>query len=331
MRIAILDAVNQDIGLKILFPEADYFVHNSEDATIHDRCNSYNYYNFTPETDLYKINDTNYDYLFIIIALYNIVSGPHFTENIKNIFEKTRTIINNNNFNMVALFDNFDYDYDPNLYIDDLKVDLIFKRNYNKNKIYKDNVRPFPFIMFGNKSLIEKCDRELVDIESYFKKKENRIFFTGCLTSDHHYEYDKDPNVVRDRKYIYDKIQGSIYNPGFLCYEQFKNEISNSKYAIDLLGAGDPNKRTFEILLSGSLMISQYSNLLWPFENGDSFSQETIFKNQHEFFQIVEEFNNNDELYSKCLNNQYEIVKKYFNREWLRNFILRHIRIQYTE
>ena len=26
MRIAIIDSVNQDIGLKILFPEADYFI-----------------------------------------------------------------------------------------------------------------------------------------------------------------------------------------------------------------------------------------------------------------------------------------------------------------
>jgi len=331
MKIAILDSVNQDIGLKILFPEADYFIHNSQDITIDDRYNSYNYYNFTSDTDLSKINDSNYDCLFIIIALYNIVPGPHFTENIKNIFEKIRIITDNNNFKTVALFDNFDFDYDPTLYIDDLKIDLIFKRNYNKNKKYKENVVPFPFIMFGNKSLIEKCDRELVDNETYFKKKQERIFFTGCLTSEHHYDYDKDPNVIRDRKYIYDKIHGSIYNPGFLYYEQFKNEISNSKYALDLLGAGDPNKRTFEILMSGSLMISQYSNLLWPFENGDSFSQETIFKNEHEFFQIMDNLNNDDELYSKCLYNQYEIVKKYFNKEWLRNYILTHIRIQYTE
>ena len=325
MKIAILDSVNQDIGLKVLFPDANYFIHNDEEATIHDRNNSYNYYNFTPDKDLTKINDSNYDCLFIIIALYNTVQGIHFTENIKNIFEKIKLIINNNNFKKVILFDNFDYDYDPNLYIDKLKIDLIFKRNYNKNKIYKENVFPFPFIMFGNKSLIEKCDRELVDRELYFNKKENRIFFTGCLTSEHHYEYDKDPNIIRDRKYIYDKIQERIYNPGYLSYEQFKSELGKSKYAIDLLGAGDPNKRTFEILTSGSLMISQYSNLLWPFENGDLFSEETIFKNEHEFFKIIDDLNNNDELYSKCLNNQYEIVKKYFNKDWLRNYILIHI------
>jgi hypothetical protein len=325
MKIAILDSVNQDIGLKILFPDADYFIHNDEESTVHDRNNSYNYYNFLPDKDLSKINDSNYDCLFIIIALYNIVKDNYFTENIKNIFEKIKAILNNNNFKKVVLFDNYDFDYDPNLYIDNLKIDVIFKRNYNKNKIYKENVFPFPFIMFGNKSLIEKCDRELVDRDLYFNKKDNRIFFTGCLTSEHHYEYDKDPNIIRDRKYIYDKIQERIFNPGYLNYEQFKSELGKSKYALDLLGAGDPNKRTFEILTSGSLMISQYSNLLWPFENGDLFSEETIFKDDHEFFKIIDDLNNNDELYSKCLNNQYQIVKKYFNKDWLRNYILIHI------
>ena len=30
MRIAVIDGVNQDIGLNILFPEADYFINNTE-------------------------------------------------------------------------------------------------------------------------------------------------------------------------------------------------------------------------------------------------------------------------------------------------------------
>ena len=123
MRIAILDSVNQDIGLKILFPEADYFIHNSEEPTINDRKNSYNYYNFTPDKDLTKINDSNYDCLFIIIALYDIIPSNYFIQHIKNIFEKIKAIINNNNFKKVVLFDNYDFDYDPNLYIDNLKFE----------------------------------------------------------------------------------------------------------------------------------------------------------------------------------------------------------------
>jgi len=58
----------------------------------------------------------------------------------------------------------------------------------------------------------------------------------------------------RDRLIIYNKIKDVIYNPGNLNYSDFINTIRDSKYSLDLLGIGDPNKRTFEILLSGSLI-----------------------------------------------------------------------------
>lgn len=177
MKIAIIDSVNQDIGLKILFPEADYFIYNDEDCTKKDRISSYNNYHFLPNTNLSNINDKNYDCLFIILASYNILpSTPYYTENIKNIFNNIMLIINNNNFKCICLFDNFDFDYDPTIYIDNPKIHIFFKRNYNKNKIYKKNVIPFPFIMFGTKSLIEKCDTEIVSEDEYFKEKKIEYF-----------------------------------------------------------------------------------------------------------------------------------------------------------
>jgi hypothetical protein len=77
--------------------------------------------------------------------------------------------------------------------------------------------------------------------------------------------------------------------------------------------------------MSGSLMISQFNNLLWPFDNNESFSKETVFKNEEEFLSIINNLSNDKELYLKCLENQYNIVKKYFNKEWLRNYILSKI------
>jgi hypothetical protein len=326
MRIAIIDGVNQDIGIKLLFPEAAYYIDNSESCTINSRIQSYKNYNFVPKIDWSDINDTNYDYIFIILASYNILpTTPYYQENIKNIFDKITTIINNNNFKVVGLFDNYDFDYDPNDFINNSKINIFFKRNYNKTKIYKSNVVPFPFIMFGEKSLIEKCDTELVSDHEYFKEKILRCFFSGCKTSEHFYNYDKDPNIIRDRKYFLDRINRFLYNPSNMNYENFINQLRNSKFSLDLLGVGDPNKRTFEIILSGSLMISQYSNLLWPFDNNESFSKETIFKNETDFLYIINELSKDNELYLKCLRNQYNIVKKYFNKEWLRNYILSRI------
>lgn len=320
MRIAIIDTVNQDIGLKLLFSEASYYIHNSEECTINSRIESYKRYNFTPKTEWYDINDSNYDYIFIILASYDMISTtPFYKENIKNIFDKVINIINNNNFKFVGLFDNYDFDYDPNDFIKNKKINKFFKRNYNKKKSYQDNVVPFPFIMFGEKSLIEKCDSELVNETEYFKEKYNRIFFTGTLFTNNNY------NNNRDRLHIYNKIKSVIYNPGNLNYNNFINTIRNSKYSLDLLGVGDPNKRTFEILLSGSLMISEYNDLLWPFDKNECFSKETIFKDENDFYNIINNLSNDNELYLKCLKNQYDIVKKYFNKNWLRNYILSKI------
>ena len=94
MKIAIIDCVNQDLGLKILFPEADYFINNDEECTIIDRIKSYSYYNINVNKDWSKINDKNYDCLFAIIPLYDAFPEKVFYKpNIHNIYKtKGKTI-----------------------------------------------------------------------------------------------------------------------------------------------------------------------------------------------------------------------------------------------
>jgi hypothetical protein len=151
MRIAIIDGVNQDIGLNILFPDAHYYINNTELGKSHNMIS----HNISPIYDWCQINDKNYDYLFIIIALYDAKPGTtFFKQNIYDILQREIKIINENNFKKVFIFDNYDYDYDPNDIIVNEKVTLFFKRNYNKTKKYKNNVVPFPFIMFGEVSII---------------------------------------------------------------------------------------------------------------------------------------------------------------------------------
>jgi len=316
MRIAIIDGVNQDIGLKILFPSSDYFINNTEI----DKRNSMNHYNIIPSTDWSQINDKNYDCLFVVIALYDAYPGTRFyKQNIADILNRVMCIINNNKFKCVAFFDNYDYDYDPNMIVRNNKINYFFKRNYNKTKKYESNVVPFPFIMFGPTSLIEKCDNEMVANDEYFKKKINRVFFTGGLFI----HEDKQYGVIRNRRTIYEEIKNTIYNPGPLYYGHFIEALRNSKFSLDILGVGDPNKRTIEILLSGSLILSQYNDLKWPFP--ETFSEETTFKNSKEYFQNLQKLSSNEELYNKCLTNQYTIVKKYFNKDWMREYIISKI------
>ena len=312
MRIAIIDGVNQDIGLNILFPEADYFINNTEI----DKTNHFKKYNIIPKYDWSIIHDQNYDYLFIIIALYDAKKGTRFyKENIYEILQREIEIISTNNFKKVFVFDNYDYDYDPTDILNHPKINMFFKRNYNKTKTYQESVVPFPFIMFGEVSLIEKCDNEKVSKEDYLKEKQPRIFFTGTLFNHEDPEY----NIYRNRRIIYSQIQNTLYNPGQLQYQEFIETMRDSKFSLDLLGVGEPNKRTFEILLSGSLILSEKNHLKWPFE--EEFSIETQFNDMESYFKMLNKLVEDETIYQAALKQQYNIVEKYFNTKWIREYI----------
>ena len=322
MKIAIIDGVQQDIGLKLLFPEADYYVENiSTNVAIQSgggdiKKESTKVYNIDVKTDWRLINDKNYDFLFIIISLYDTSNKDQFyKKQIAEILQKELEIINNNNFKKVVIFDNYDYDYDPNEFLQNDKIDFFFKRNYNKTKKYKENVIPFPFIMFGKKSLIEKIDENCDEIKI---NKINRIFFSGSL-----FIHDnKLLNYTVNRKEIYSKISNFIYNPGTLEYGSFLKCMRESKYGLDLNGVGNPNKRTFEILSQNSLRIGEYNDLKWPFD--EEFSKETIFKTSEEFIKKINYLEENPEIYNRCLENQKNIYDKYFNKMWLKKYIMSH-------
>ena len=312
MRIAVIDSVNQDIGLNILFPHADYFINNTEI----DKSSNMTKYNIIPQYDWSKINDTNYDYLFIIISLYDAKQGTRFfKQNIYDILNRIIEIINKNNFKKVCVFDNYDYDYDPNDIIKNDKINIFFKRNYNKTKKYNDNVVPFPFIMFGETSIIEKIDNTNI----FPVNKIPRIFFTGTLFN----HEDPQINYYRNRNLIYNKIKHLIYNPGQMSYNNFINNLKQSAFGLDLNGVGDPNKRTFEILSQGSLRISEYNDMKWPFD--EDFSEETIFKDGDDFIKKINNIINDTNVYNKCITNQMNIYGKYFNKKWIRDYIINYI------
>jgi hypothetical protein len=318
MKIAIIDGKNQDIGLKILFPEADYFINNIE----LNKKSSLQKYNIKMKTNWSIINDTNYDYLFIIISLYDAKIGTKFyKQDIYDILQKELIIINNNNFKKVFLFDNYDYDYDPNTIVKNDKITLFFKRFYNKTKDYPVNVIPFPFIMFGEKALIEKTDTNIKFCNN--ETKLNRVFWSGSLYCHRDDQYP----CLRNRLLTYTQIMSCsnnyIFNPGRLPYETFLYEMNKSKFSLDLLGVGCPNMRTFEILNTNSLILREYSDLAWPFP--EQFSEETIFKNSAEYIDKVNKLLQNNELYMKCLTNQQHIVEKYFNITWIRNYIYEYM------
>ena len=70
-----------------------------------------------------------------------------------------------------------------------------------------------------------------------------------------------------------------------------------------------------------SLRISEYNDLKWPFD--EEFSKETIFKTAEEFIEKINYLDKNPEIYNKCLENQKKIYDKYFNKKWIKNYILK--------
>lgn len=330
MRIAIIDTANQDLGLKILFPEADYYSIINQ----FDRSRYYERYHFEPSSDLTKINDATYDTLFVISPLYNTLKTYKKMENtsynaeFNDAFQQVIQIMNNNlKFTNVCIFDNYDYDYDPNIIFNyhDIHNEsnvLFFKRNYSKKIEYPSNVYSFPYIIFGYRCNIDMLEYPREPASS----KVNRLFFAGSIFT----HIDNIYGIRRDRNEMINKID-MVFPPGVLCvahleYERYMEEMGKSKFALDLLGCGDPNIRSFEIFSTGALRIAQRSELKWNFD--EDFAEETYFDNEIELLNKLFRLMDDSDLYNRCLTQQQYIVKKYMNAASLKKYVKNICEIQ---
>ena len=200
-----------------------------------------------------------------------------------------------------------------------------FKRNCSNLIDYPKNVFPFPYLIFlrNNYCIIDS----LIDLKPPInKEKKNRLFFSGGV----YCHIDDVYPVYRDRKGMIDKIRAKIpifYQPHNMNHSHYLNEMQCTKFCLDVAGAGDPNLRTFEILHCGSLLIAQRTPLFWNFENGDCFSEETIFDDENDLYHKLLNLVTNEELYKKCLNNQTYLIKKYMTSEYMRNYIIEKINV----
>jgi hypothetical protein len=325
MKLCIIDPAAHIPTLKVLFPEAEYYAHEPDSffkyITTHHYTKQQNLekYGFEYRTDWETINSNNYDYLFISVPLadfYNTISSE-LTPYMTRMKEKIKTIIDTNHFKCVALFDTYDYDYDPNSMNTEWNVNYYFKRNYNKTKTYSSNVFPFPYIMF-----VKPCVLGMVinPTKNTHENKINRAIWAGGLYN----HVDNKNGVYRMRKDIYNQIEDCI-DTGHFSENDYINTLKKYKVAVDLIGVGDPNKRTFEILSNGTLMLSMCGDLAWGFDEGDEFHPDTFFKTADEFRAKLDRILNDEAHYRVCLEQQQKIVNKYFNKQWLRQYIEKNI------
>lgn len=323
-RIAILDPRTHVVGLKAIFPEADYYGYPSN--TRFDECIKpmdvfENVYKFKYITNWSTITDKNYDILIVVFGIFDVRecsynnAGPYDANVVYNVLEEVRTIMNNNKFEKTILFDNYDYDYDPSTIRPDFKFDVYFKRNYQKDKKYASNVFPFPMMGFG----FPCCLWDLIKRPIVQPKIYNDIFWSGTL-------FIHDPPVpgygrYTNRHQYYHEIADFLKTYSGLSYDAFRDIISKHKFALDLPGVGDPNRRYYEILTCHTLAFTHKDcvNIKYPFDGLPL--NETIYNSREDFIEKLTKLQD-ESFYNECLEKQTKVIQTYCTSEWLSNYIL---------
>ncbi len=333
MKICILDPATHLPGFKLCFPEADYYAHAPDDFFRYER--ALQVHHMTPTefkatekfeylTQWDQIIPDRYDYLYIVLSLLDAdESSPLVKAHTVRMLNRICSELTEKfHFRKVIVFDVHDYDYDPSQLNLRLKADLYFKRNYNRTKTYTNNVRPLPYLMFVHPCVltIMLTANQTTETQSETEPL-NQAMWCGAL-----YNFkDEDHQVFRDRQCIYNQIKNEIVTLNSQPYQLYLESVRRYKIGVDLCGVGDPNKRTFEILASGRLLMTNITELNWAFEGSDSFLADVVFTDGNDFKVKLDRLLSDQVHYQRCLDHQNDLVRKYMNREWISAYILHQI------
>jgi len=278
-------------------------------------------YGFRYKTDWSSITSENYDHVFIVFTLYDALDKPEYQSHIAHsMLQKIYSLIRSQSFKHIALFDTYDYPYDPNIYPGQ-PVNTYFKRNYSNRITYQSNVVPFPLSMFCKPCVMWKT---LDYIDNAKSSSDNRIMnavWIGGLYK----HIDSTNTYIRDRTIIHSQIKNHIVSYNYLPYDEYIKTFKQYAICIDLCGVGDPNKRTFEIFASGALWMSNIQDLNWGFEKEDRFSDLCIFTDGDDFIKKKMILLGDREIYFAALEQQNRLVYKYFNKDALRKYIVKNL------
>lgn len=197
-----------------------------------------------------------------------------------------------------------------------LHYDAIFKREYRRTHVYdySPKVHPFPFQTFGEKNPTWRLFEE---------KKGGSTREPGCVWAGGPIKHF--PAGKRDEWCNrYDMLvatQGRLIFPPKMPQEDFMNLFNKFSAFLHLNGTGHLCARFFEGLSRDSLMIMEEMDTVFPFNNGEFFAEETVFVYAQEFLEKIDKIFSNNNLYEKCLKQQKYIVNKYYNYEWINNYV----------
>lgn len=322
MKICILDPFHNMPGLTKVFPEAGYYSYPPDGIYNYHWTNHMTprdfkgYYGFEYNTDFSSITSETCDILAIVLVVYDTKVHKAAGGMLGIIQELLRT----QPFKKVVLFDTHDYDYDPTLFIPS-GIDTFFKRNYCTNKQYDKRVVPFPVSMFVRKCILWSMV-EYTDVPRNLSPPAiNDALWCGSTYKHIDHEY----NIVRDRASAYMQIQPYVQTRHFPDSDTMIRAFRSFKICVDLSGVGSPNKRTIEIFISGSLRMYNFNDLNWGFDEGDSFHEACYFSSADDFIAKKNRLLSDEQVYNSALLCQETLIRKYFNKDSLKAYILRSI------
>jgi len=229
----------------------------------------------------------------------------------------------------MIIVDHHDGDYEPTQFLNQLEIthDIVLKRVYSCSQQNKYNEKTFsyPFTMTTNNDPLYPLLSKNIEYRDT-DDKISKIIWCGNLFK--HIDVWGDTNEVCNRIDIYNRISKKypeIIDSKKVPYHKFNNLLNSYKYILDLRGASRHNKRFLEGINTSSLIMAETIDIIWPFEDSDSFSPECFFTNEDDLYEKIMTLENDNELYEKCLNNQIYIRNKYFTKEWLYNYIVKII------
>jgi len=275
--------------------------------------------------------DTEYDKVFIVFCLNHIddpgtgVWDPLFDvpderELTQNYMRYIFSILSNLKYNHLVFLDGHDRPFvslaEKWLKKEGVEYSAIFKREYRRTHTYdySNKVFPFPFQTFGEKNPTWR----------FFEEKTlGGQHVNGCLWAGGPIKHM--PPGKRDewcnRHDMLVAIQEKLSFEPPVSQLEFLNLFNKYTSFLHLNGTGHLCARFFEGLSRGSLMIMEEMDTVFPFDEGEHFAEECVFTYSKEFHEKIDKVLLDKELYGKCLGQQEYILNKYYNYDWINNYV----------
>ena len=267
---------------------------------------------------------------FLIFPLLNI-DRRHEPKRHSKFIKCLEYYSNMINAEKIIIFDNHDYSILPDLtLLQNIKYNMIFKRNYHKNIQYPKNVKPYHFIdCCGSFDPIKFIlNNHSVNVK---QNKINKIWFCGSIYNHVDNRLNTFTNRIKTMQEInkYNIVDVITKKP----HNEYLNIIGKYKYALSLMGCSSWGTRHYEILSQNTILFSQAChtfpeplNHVFPFNNPDvQFSKYNFFNSAEDLYKKYLQLEQDPELYKSVLMNQINVVKYYYNTKYIQNMISQYV------